>query len=741
MRLTLRTLLAYMDDFLEQEDREDIAEKLKHNEQATALLERIREVVSRARLGAPQIIGSGMARDPNSVAEYLESTLAPEQVKLLESICLESDVHLAEVGAVHHIVTMILSEPAHVDPASRQRMYGLIDQPAASKAIEPTAAAVAVAEPAPLAEAVDGTARSTVTGPQAGPDDDAALERRKPEVPEYLRSSSAASWKAIVLTLIGAALATAVVLGALYPDRVLGPLGYNKPSAPQPPAPVTPHGPGSPTPKAVNQGTADKQPAGISQVPPSEAPPAEPAQEVPAQKPSKPPEKEPAAPVPPVPAPPTQPVHQPTGAGDKEPKIVAVPLPVNPAPVVPVPVDPKLPSDAKGPDQVAKGDSKEPKPEPAKPAAPAAIGRNLTPDQILLRGSASGEGWERLAGSTSFVVGDKLLVLPAFRPLISVGGVSLQLDGPAQLSVGNPGADGLPEVTVHFGRVVVRSLGQPNARVRLNTGSAAGVLTIQDADATVGGDVRLVHPPGTDPTQVPPMRHVDFYAARGKAEWTAEGGSPIELSAPQRLIMDNGAARPGPGAAPAWILSSQISALDERATRRIHEGLPPDRSVKLSLTELLLQPQFEVRNLAARCSAYIDHFDPLVVGLSDEDQRAGWATLVSELQAAVARDPKTAVAVREALVLRRREKAPDLFRMLWGYTPLGLKNGDARRLVDTLDHDDLDFRVLAFMNLQEITGMGLYYRPEYNATKRKPSLMRWQKRLDEGKITFASGAQ
>jgi len=741
MRLTLRTLLAYMDDFLEQEDKEDIAEKLKNNEQATALLERIKEVMSRARLGAPQVIGSGMARDPNSVAEYLESTLAPEQVKLLETICLESDVHLGEVGAVHHIVTMILSEPAQVDPASRQRMYGLIDQPAPAKQPEPTAAAVAVAETVHAAEAVDGRAASAAAStPAAASEDDASLARRKPEVPEYLRSSSTPGWKAIALTMLGAALAMAIVLGVLYPDRVLGPLGYNRPPAPKPPAPATGE-PATETPKVPGQVHVRTDEPKVVVAPPVAPPPVEPPPVAPPSEPKKEPvvepvqepEKQPGPPV--VPPPPaTQPVIQETGGPEKAPpKIVAIPVPVDP------PVDPKLPGDETKPDPVAKVEPTDPRNEPPKADAPVAIGRNLTPDQIVLRGKSDGEIWERIGGSSPVFTGDRLLVLPAFRPLLSVGGVSLLMDGPTELVLGKPGADGVPELTIHYGHVVVRALSQPNVQVRINTGKANGVLTVLDAEATVGIDVRLAHPPGTDPEQVPPVRHADLYAARGKAQWSG-GGEPIALTAPQRLILDDGAARPGPGAPPAWITASQITALDERAAKRIQEGMPADRSVKLSLTELLLQPRIEVRSLAARCCAYIDHFDPLIVGLSDEDQRASWATLVSELQAAVARDPKTAAAVRAALVQRRREKAPDLYRMLWGYTPLGLKNGDARRLVDTLDNEDLDFRVVAFMNLQDITGMGLYYRPEYNATKRKPSLIRWQKRLDDGNIKFANGA-
>lgn len=125
MRLTLRTLLAYLDDVLEPAQAREIGEKLAENKEAAQLVARIREVLRRRRIGAPELAGPGSGPDPNLVSSYLENALEPNRVVELEKLFMESDIHLAEVAACHKILTMVLGQPIDVSEDVRERMYAL----------------------------------------------------------------------------------------------------------------------------------------------------------------------------------------------------------------------------------------------------------------------------------------------------------------------------------------------------------------------------------------------------------------------------------------------------------------------------------------------------------------------------------------------------------------------------------------------------------------------------------------
>jgi hypothetical protein len=127
VRLTLRTLLAYLDDTLEPSEIKQIGQKVAESDAAQELIARIKQVTRRRRLTTPPAGGpGGKVFDPNTVAEYLDNELDSEQLAEVEKLCLESDVHLAEIAACHQILTLVLGEPALVPPTARERMYGLV---------------------------------------------------------------------------------------------------------------------------------------------------------------------------------------------------------------------------------------------------------------------------------------------------------------------------------------------------------------------------------------------------------------------------------------------------------------------------------------------------------------------------------------------------------------------------------------------------------------------------------------
>lgn len=141
MRLTLRTLLAWLDDTLPPAEVRAIGQQVAESQFALELVERTQRVSRQRRLTVPSSTGPDPT-DPNVVAAYLDNELDAEHVAEYEKKCLTSDVHLAEVASVHQILSLI-GQKAKVPPEARHRMYRLV------KGRESVAAPVAAARPEP----------------------------------------------------------------------------------------------------------------------------------------------------------------------------------------------------------------------------------------------------------------------------------------------------------------------------------------------------------------------------------------------------------------------------------------------------------------------------------------------------------------------------------------------------------------------------------------------------------------
>lgn len=806
MRLTLRTMLAYMDDILEPADHQDIGQKIEESEFATNLLHRVRDVTRQTRMAAPKVSGRGMGIDPNTVAEYLDNVLSGERVPDFEKVCLESDVHLAEVAACHQILSLVLGEPAEVDPDLRRRMYEIVERSGESSSdeLDEIAPARVKAESLPAAAAIQAAAA----------DEDRAVPARRLEVPEYLRSERRSPFWPIAIT----AVLVLCLLGAVYmalfgPDinpalkwlrgekaaPVVAQNGNNASGNGAPatnsavtngtapsnngaitgPAPATNNvasnsgmpAPTSPTmrPPALRIGTATTpasatQPAvatGPALPPPVAVAPAgnaatPPASAVATQPPPASPPPGPGRIVGPAPANVLAggPIATPGGAS-AAPAGASIPPAAGSNAVPPIP-----PPVAGGSAPAASNNpfANSPTASTAAPTPPPVserLGRLVSDEELLLRLPAGQGDWQRVSPGVTLGMRDRLLALPTFHPLIALStGVTLKLMPETIVDLDGYDAAGLPVVRVEFGRAVLATSGKPEQRVKLALGDTLGTLTFFDPDATAAVEVRHILRPGIDPQSEPSRVSVVLYATAGQIDWTgtlgAAGASravapvsqPFDLpnggkmTAPSRLVLAGSSANLSGGEheLPHWYVNEPMGTWDSLASKFMNRTLSGTTSVGVGLKELVEHRRAENRSLAARSMALIDEFDPFALLLNDPDQRAVWPVEVESLQAAIARSPATAGKVRAMLEKERGKDGDDLYRLLWGYNKDQLQSGSAAALVDYLDNDSLDFRVLAIYNLQQITGKTHQYNPQETPAIRAPSVRDWRNDLKDGRI-------
>lgn len=138
MRLTLRTLLTYLDDTLpDGKEVKKLGERIAESDQARDIIQKIHKATRSRSLEVPSLGDADGMSDPNLVANYIDNALPAEKVEAFERHCLESQPHLAEAAACHQILSLMTTESAHIPPTAYQRMYGLVKGRASSRSHQP----------------------------------------------------------------------------------------------------------------------------------------------------------------------------------------------------------------------------------------------------------------------------------------------------------------------------------------------------------------------------------------------------------------------------------------------------------------------------------------------------------------------------------------------------------------------------------------------------------------------------
>ena len=772
MRLTLRTLLAYMDDILDPQDQSDLAKQVEESEAATELIHRTRDATRRLRLGAPPVIGEGMDLDPNYVAEYLDNTLASEKMTDYQQVCLDSEVHLAEVAACHHILTMVLGEPAEVDSGMRQRMYDMpehkeewlqkrvggirVDGPHASGA---ATGKEAEAELATAGNAASNAASNVVA---KGAANDAAKADR---VPDYLRASErsiAGRWVAAVAALLLVTTMSYLAFqpgGWLRPAEIVvdnggGDLGIEAPLVGVvDPAAVDPvEGAGLPL-----EPTTELKP--FAELPSVETPDELPSAESPsAEEPALAPAVETAVET----TPPVENVLEPEPSipeGAAGEPAVELPPVAEGEEVEPGVEEPGVDVAAAEGEALATADTPAGVVDPlgaaeglreggvtpaVAPAAAVSLGTLVSSKQVLLRYDEKQGEWRRLPPRSSILSGGRFLSLPTYRPALALRlGLRVEFSDAAMLRIDNaPVADGVGlRMEVTYGRFLLQNTGSNAVAIGLVLGGELVEVELGPT-AVLGVDVRRPFTPGLEVEKSGSQMAAHFYAPVGKVVW-GSGESSLQVAEPSQWTWESlRAGKPIESLIDkvAWLNGQSLDYLEQNISRKMEESLSGDRPARQQLLELFENSRRrEEKSLAALSSTHVGQFVPFVVALADTQQQSNWDKHIAQLREAMARNPEAAQQVRETLVEQRgAEVADDLLELLRGYTPqqvgsnlAEVQEGVTRKLIDWLDHDRLEYRVLAFYNLRQIYGgKSLNYNPVNTEAKRRERAIRtWRQRL------------
>lgn len=764
MRLTLRTLLAYLDRVLPADQLNDLKSRVESNENASKIIERLQEVLKESRLSAPKMDGKGFDGDPNIVAAYLDGSLPSERIADFEKLCLESDRHLAEVAGVHRVLADMIelerNEPStdrseiveataeFLTPELRAKMTALPNEDLTRSRFAPTVkspvAANGVAERA-VAKAAhdhDKKAEAELAAPPvvgAPSEHDASHDskpaapppppspKRKLEVPEYMREQPRPMWPlALAALLFFAAIAGATWVAVNRP--------FNTEIAQNDEVQVEKGSSESKSSKDTSSSETKKQTVIVEPDGDLEAPE---EMATKAKKSSK-----------------TSTTDSETTeviTTDKTPPDVEVEGTVTePGSATKETVDvesvtEKVPVDEPAVSSIPEATEVPPEPSRVSPASMLDIGRLAPGAEVLIRFDAKKGEWMRALPRSVLYSDEKFIVPPFFQPQLTFrSGIQATVVGPAAMSAQLVNKE-VVALDIYDGRVLLLGTGMESRVVPVAIGPLVGEVMLVDAGSDAAIEVRTYLPPGSDPLADPNPRItvVTIFAIHGPVVWQPQGGEAVTIAPSHVRVIIRGDSlnddlTKGPHASPDWVEGNRLSTLDKITVNAIEPQLKSDRALPLALKELPPR-RSEVQAFAGRTLALLGDYEDILTALShDVLRQAYWKQDVETLRAEVARSPERAAAVKQALDRFCSGRSDLLFRFLCGYSPEQLAEGGAEELVGSLESSDRDIRAFAIVNLQAITGNLANYNPSESVERNRAAILTWKKFLKEGKVAYKS---
>jgi len=711
MRLTLRTLLAYLDDVLEPAQAKEIGDRIAENKEISDLVSRLQDVMRRRRFGAPELSGPGSGPDPNLVSEYLENALLPEQVVELERLCMQSEMHLAEVGSCHKVLTMVMGHPIDVADDVRERMYAL-GTGGHSRTVQPTTE--------------DSSANS-----HSSPEENAADETDFSQgLPDYLIRKPI--WKRFSTVLV--VMLMAGVWGALvYSDSSLwkGFPGFSSTVDDQQPA-VAVLEPGDESNAAVstpaNQPGPNSVAAPIEQEPKISSPVApEPTENTPSTpvvsvNPPAPDDATIAAstniPKPTIPnvnGSPTGPV----GNGEMPAKNTSAPA-VGPMPVVPKP-DTPMPGDAKS---VA--------------GANAIAFTLIETSGVTIQMVPGSKGWTTLSPQLTIDPQSEVASPAPFRSdWLLEGGLRIEMEPNTRIARFNVDEKNILGLELFEGRLIfdLPDTVESSFDIAVKVGREQWLLTLSEPGTRIG--IELIPAQPTGPPNVKPFPAITggLGLFSGTAVIKRSNGKPQEWSSADAWANwpATGEELTSSSSLPAWIppggflMTSTAKKLAHDYTKEFLPGNTVMESIRPAVKNRLSS----ISSNATRTIALIGAGRDLVPVLNSEHESSRQAAIVG-LRNWVVSDPSHAEQLLVELDRNFPEdELPIVERLIWGYDTEDLRSPEiSDQLLQWMMHEDIAIRELAFYYVRELTGREFKYKALLPIAERRAAIQRWQSHIE-----------
>ena len=691
MRLTLRTLLAYLDDLLEPAETKEIGEKIKNSKETTDLIAHIQEVIRRRRLTAPEIEGPDAGLDPNTVAEYLNNTLPAEQVVDVEKIFLESDVHLAEVAATQQIMTQVLGDPIEPSQEMLERLYALLPSTKDS-----TFEKGAVKNGQPVVAATSANDHIGSNSDRIDPSEKTISKPKSFEdgIPDYLKGPPIGkrilkygAIAALLLLWVGllwygsgllsesnsnSAIDDQVALGESqeFPtaDTNISSTRGNK---------VTPQNPPSVNDKTENP-VAQKPPVVVDKKP-------------------------------------MQPVIA------EIPTVVAI-----------VSVKPVVPADKKMMD--------------------AEVLQYTSNTGILLRLDDKKSEWFVMPSRAMLQTNETFATPQPFSSTIKVGDglVEMTLLGQTTIRTLSPTLKTAWGISLVEGHVLIEtylskeSFPKKGISIRLTSHQKSWLLKITDPETSCGINVLPIQPTSLEHKVSANSYYGKIYVATGSIQITDAEGTALDLTmgSSTPLIASFSKAKeagdnkkgtrtlPPLTTQPEWLEYTKTapSQITRKYARLFEKEFDIDQSVSMTVPPLLSDHRPKIAELSVLCLSLTRNVPVMVQALAQSEHEEARLAAMNGLRNWLGTTPDTSEKLKQELAkVFSSDDAAAVYRLLWGYSKDDATDKDAStQLVIWLANNHVVIRELAFHYVQQLAGQKHNYHPLGSSSQRSTALRRWQ---------------